>query len=277
MPRLLAANRMLSKCCVQGFRPDLVPASVLNALTNYVPRLRDLLRSVDRHRTGKVNLHELRRAVRSFARLTGSPSFNTHDGNARLQIRRLEVHGLSENDIDTFMFSLDTADTDTFLYDPMLRWLSKRNKRLTDPGLLNVLKRLAGPAVYGRLHQVLLTRLERGSGAHGRLGDRDEITLDQFRDVCARLDVALSGRELELIRSNFGARNCIRIHQLLGGISEMMRKDAHLRKRWASGVLRRISQMIRQSGLTVRDSYYAYGVDPCACFPFVSKLCITVC
>ena len=49
-----------------------------------------------------------------------------------------------------------------------------------------------------------------------------------------------------------GARNVIRVHQLLAGISDMMRKDTHLRKRWASGVLRRVSQMIRQSGLTVR-------------------------
>ena len=64
-----------------------------------------------------------------------------------------------------------------FVYEPMLRWLSKRNKRMTDPGLLNVLKRLAGPSIYSRLHQVLLARVK---------GDRDEITIDQFRDVCAR-------------------------------------------------------------------------------------------
>ena len=73
------------------------------------------------------------------------------------------------------MLALDTGgsysggDT-TFLYEPMLRWLAKRNKRLTDPGLLNVLKRLAGPSVYGRLHQVLLARLERGAG--GEYGAR---------------------------------------------------------------------------------------------------------
>ena len=37
-----------------GFRPDLVPTNVITVLTSYVPRLRDLLRSVDHHRTGKV-------------------------------------------------------------------------------------------------------------------------------------------------------------------------------------------------------------------------------
>eukprot|EP01051_Picozoa_sp_SAG22_P007930 SAG22_NODE_577_length_8975_cov_12.406827_3_plen_130_part_00 len=127
---------------------------------------------VDHHRSGKVTLHEFRRAI-----------------------RRLESQ-LKESDVDSFMLALDTVRAcwlqlcscrpaapmhavccdppllayscgtrvnhqdagsghdSKFLYEPMLRWLSKRHKRMTDPALLNVLKRLAGAAVYSRLHQV---------------------------------------------------------------------------------------------------------------------------
>ena len=44
--------------------------------------------------------------------------------------------------------------------------------------------------------------------------------------VRARLDVALSGRELELVKTNFGARKIIRVNQILGGISSR-RRDCH--------------------------------------------------
>ena len=65
-----------------------------------------------------------------------------------------------------------------------------------------------------------LPRAPTTAAAGGRLGDRDEITIDQFRDVCARLDVALSGRELELVKTNFVRRRRRRRrswHSIAGG------------------------------------------------------------
>jgi hypothetical protein len=47
-----------------GFRPDLAPSSVITALTNYVPRMRDLLHSIDTRRSGTVTLHDFRRVLR---------------------------------------------------------------------------------------------------------------------------------------------------------------------------------------------------------------------
>ena len=47
-----------------GFRPDLAPTAVINALTNYVPRIRDLVHTVDTRRTGSITLHDFRRVLR---------------------------------------------------------------------------------------------------------------------------------------------------------------------------------------------------------------------
>eukprot|EP01047_Picozoa_sp_COSAG01_P011284 COSAG01_NODE_493_length_16327_cov_5.632879_10_plen_211_part_00 len=147
-----------------GFRPDLAPTSVINTLTNYVPRIRDLLHAVDTRRTGTVTLHDFRRVLR------------------RLGLR------LDENDVDTFMLALDTTGRDSlFAYEPMLKWLSGRSRRLTNPALVGVLKRLAGPRVYPRLHQVLQSKIYRA----GNYGGSDEIAVEELRDVCTRLDVPL--------------------------------------------------------------------------------------
>jgi Ca2+-binding EF-hand superfamily protein len=214
-----------------GFRPDLAPSSVITALTNYVPRMRDLLHSIDTRRSGTVTLHDFRRVL-----------------------RRLGLQ-LEEADVDTFMLALDTTGRDSlFAYEPMLRWLSKRNQRLTNPALIAVLKRLAGPRVYPRLHQVLQQKIYRA----GNYAGSDEISLDDLRDICVRLDVPMSQRELTLLAENYGGGRLLRVNALLAGISQVMRKDETLRKRWASSIMKRIVANLKQSGLSIRDSFYAY-------------------
>eukprot|EP01043_Picozoa_sp_COSAG02_P059323 COSAG02_NODE_7540_length_2969_cov_1.275261_1_plen_903_part_00 len=215
-----------------GFRPDIAPSSVINALTNYVPRMRDLLHSLDTKRSGTVTLHDFRRVL-----------------------RRLGLQ-LDEADVDTFMLALDTTGRDSmFAYEPMLRWLSKRNQRLTNPALIAVLKRLAGPRVYPRLHQVLQQKIYRA----GNYAGSDEISLDDLRDICTRLDVPMQQRELNLLAENYGGGRLLRVNALLAGISQVMRKDESLRKRWASSIMKRIVANLKQSGLTIRDSFYAYS------------------
>lgn len=215
-----------------GFRPDLAPSSVINALTNYVPRMRDLLHSLDTRRSGTVTLHDFRRVL-----------------------RRLGLQ-LDEADVDTFMLALDTTGRDSmFAYEPMLRWLSKRNQRLTNPALIAVLKRLAAPRVYPRLHQVLQQKIYRA----GNYAGSDEISQDDLRDICTRLDVPMQQRELNLLAANYGGGRLLRVNALLAGISQVMRKDESLRKRWAASIMKRIVANLKQSGLTIRDSFYAYS------------------
>ena len=214
-----------------GFRPDLAPSGVINALTNYVPRMRDLLHSIDTRKAGTVTLHEFRRVL-----------------------RRLGLQ-MSESDVDTFMLALDTTGRDSlFTYEPMLRWLSKRHQRLTNPALIAVLKRLAGPRTYPRLHQVLQAKIYRA----GNYAGSDEISQDDLKDICARLDVPMQQRELALLSENYGGGRLLRVNALLAGISQVMRKDETLRKRWAASIMKRIVGNMRQSGLSVRDSFYAY-------------------
>ena len=214
-----------------GFRPDLAPSSVINALTNYVPRMRDLIHSIDTRRSGTVTLHDFRRVL-----------------------RRLGLQ-LDEADVDTFMLALDTTGRDSlFAYEPMLRWLSKRNQRLTNPALIAILKRLAGPRVYPRLHQVLQQKVYRA----GNYAGSDEISLDDLRDICTRLDVPMQQRELSLLAENYGGGRLLRVNALLAGISQVMRKDESLRKRWAASIMKRVVANLKQSGLSIRDSFYAY-------------------
>ena len=117
-----------------------------------------------------------------------------------------------------------------------------------------VLKRLAGPRTYPRLHQVLQAKIYRA----GNYAGSDEISQDDLKDICARLDVPMQQRELALLSENYGGGRLLRVNALLAGISQVMRKDETLRKRWAASIMKRIVGNMRQSGLSVRDSFYAY-------------------
>lgn len=111
---------------------------------------------------------------------------------------------------------------------------------MTDQTSVQVLKRLAGPRVYPRLHQVLQQKVYRA----GNYAGSDEISSDDLRDICVRLDVPLSIRELELLAENYGGGRLLRVNSLLAGISAAMRKDTSLRQRWAASIMNRTSPFL---------------------------------